>query len=380
MNRNVARGVAMLLIGQLIAALALVAHAADPGRLDTSFDVKPESIVATGTLFDARGKPVRKAEVVALVDGRQVDRASTRGNGSFSLTVPMPGGGTPGKTYRVEVRFAGNDKVGAAVSLADYAVPAQPGQPQQPPPPQPPPGQNTPAPPGNDAQQPPAAAPTPTATQPAEPPKPPSITLGSIASEVDNGSLVTISGSLKNGDGKGIGDAGIVISDSRGEVDDSYTITNADGAFSTLYEIPGDASGAHQVKVTFPGGEGLPATSAELNFTVEKVEVQTAEPTLSPSPSTTAAPSDTPTATPTPSARTSPTNESTAAQPPAQPWFNAAIVAVGGLALLAVIGLGARAFLSHGAAAASSAVVGARGKRAVETSGLDFLDEEMDED
>lgn len=366
--RTAIRSLVLIALASILSGVALVASGAEAATLNTDFEVEAEHITASGTLLDSKGKAIKKAEIVASVDGKRVAATETRGNGGFEVTVPMPGGGTPGTTYRIEVRFPGNDKYAPARLLADYAVPggSNSGGGSQPSPP---------AKPTKSAQPTPTSRPSATVSAQPTQSKPAAraavLEVTPLPATVIDDSTITLSGRLTGADGAGIVGAGIVVSDSRGEVTDSYTITTDGGSFSTYFLVPHGLTGTMPVTLSFTGSEGILPASKTVTTTVETLPVASDSPSATPTATASATATATAEATPSPSESAEASN-AVDAQLPSQPWFLVSLIGVGGLALITVATLVFRGFN-----APKPEVVG---RRSAEPGGLDFLDEELRED
>ncbi|MBB1515354.1 carboxypeptidase regulatory-like domain-containing protein [Tessaracoccus sp. MC1679] len=326
----------------LFALLALPAHAA-PSTLKASFAVAGDEVEIAGTLT-SEGDPVKRADLVATMDGREMESDRTNNDGEFDMNFDLPDTLAAGQ-HVVAVVFGGSRGVDPARAETTITVgtPADNNDDD---------GNNGG---GNDGDGNDGGAtpkPTPTATQPGatqqpgtdgggaatqEPAKPAALTLTAQApGGAVNGSVITITGRLTDANGNGIGSAGISVADAGGQVDESFTVTTSTGAYEALYAIPeAQPAGTLTLTLSFAGTAQLSAAKAQAAIAIEHTVVATATPTPtgSPTPSTSATP--TPSASPSPSEDdTTPATTPTDAIGPVS-WFLVASVVVGGSALIA---------------------------------------------
>ena len=343
----------------ILALLAAPAHAA-PSTLKVSFTVSGGDVAIAGTLT-SEGEPVKREDLVATLDGREMESDRTNNDGEFDMDFDLPDGLAGGK-HAVAVVFAGSRGVDPARAETTFTV----GTPQD----------------DNDGS---TATPTPTAPQAGggatqqpgtdgggaatqEPARPSALTLTAQApAGAVNGSVITITGRLTDANGNGVGSAGISLADAGGQVDDSFTVTTSTGAYEALYAIPeAQPAGTLTLTLSFAGTAQLSGADAQAAIAIEHTVVATA------TPSPTASPTASASATPTPSASPSPDDENTTpATPPTDAtgpvsWFLVASVVVGGTALIA------------------TAVMVFRGARASrldddEGTSIDFLDDTLSE-
>ena len=306
----------------VLAILAAPAHAAS-SSLDARFSVAGDEVDIAGTLT-SDGRPLRRADVVATLDGREMDSDKTDNDGEFSLSFDLPS--LAAGDHVLAVTFAGSGQADPASAQVTITVGASDDGGDD--------GGGGGSDDGGDGGGGDSGS---GGGETQEPAQPAALTLTAQAGgSAVNGSVVTITGSLTDANGNGIGNAGISIHDARGEVDESFTVTTSGGAYEALYAVPEDQpSGELVLTVSFAGTEGLSAASARVAISVEFTEVASA----SPSPSAT--PSPTPSATPSPTVSASPSAD--AGTTPATPtedtfgpasWFLVASVVVGGAALL----------------------------------------------
>lgn len=317
------------LAATLVAALALIAapaHAA-PSTLEAAFAVEGGEVRISGSLT-SQGEPVKREDVIATLDGREMDSDRTDGDGEFRLSFDLPSD-LAGK-HVVAVEFGGSRGADPASAQTTITV----GSPEAPE------DEDDGDTGGNDnggsgaTTKPPKPAPE----EDDEPAQPTALTLTAEAAETAfNGSVVRILGQLTGPSGAGVGNAGITVSDAAGEVEESFTVTTSTGSYEALYAVPeGQPAGTLTLTLSFGGTTGLKPASTQVSIAVEHTVV----PTATPSPTPTATP--TPAATPTPSASASPSAD--AGTTPATPaedltgpvsWFLLTSVVVGGSALLA---------------------------------------------
>lgn len=322
MPRTLARAAVLALI-VVLALLPLPAHARS--ALDVAFDVADGRVTVTGTLTDGE-EPLRRRVVVASLDGARQAEAETQGNGGFTLRFDLPSDLAAG-THEVAVEFAGDGDVQPARAVGAITVEGK-ATGQKPP-------SSSPTPPRRTE----SATPTASARPDPTPPDPTTTVLTATGpAESVNSGLLTLTGTLTDPAGRGIVDAGISLTDAGGEVDDSYTLTTAGGAFTTFYAVPeAQPSGRMTLTLTFTGADGLKPSRTTLTVVIEHTEVASPSPSPSESPSPSTTPSPSPTAdrgTPSPGASTPAT---TAVQPPAPAavtWFLLASAVAGGGALL----------------------------------------------
>ena len=349
----------------ILALLAAPAHAA-PSTLKVSFTVSGGDVAIAGTLT-SEGEPVKREDLVATLDGREMESDRTNNDGEFDMDFGLPDGLAGGK-HVVAVVFAGSRGVDPARAETTFTV----GTPQD----DDDGGNNgggnggnnaTPKPTatqGGGATQQPGTDGGGTATQ--EPARPTALTLTAQApGGAVNGSVIAITGRLTDANDNGVGSAGISLADASGQVDDSFTVTTSTGAYEALYAIPeAQPAGTLTLTLSFEGTAQLSAASAQAAIAIEHTVVATA------TPSPTASPTASASATPTPSASPSPADEDTTpATPPTDAtgpvsWFLVASVVVGGTALIA------------------TAVMVFRGARASrldddEGTSIDFLDDTL---
>ncbi len=254
-----------------VACLALFAGHASAGQ--TQLEIRVEltrdmAVTVAGALGDEQGRAIKQVPVTALLDDRAVAQAVTRGNGQFVMEFAVPADMRSGNR-QLRVRFAGDgpdSPAQASVTLA-LGSGATPGNPAPAPQPTSPPSQPAA----------PAPAPSP------KPVAPPSLTAEADDRSPRNGAVVTLTGLLLTGDGQPLAGAGIDVLDPSGEVPDSFTITGADGRFTTYYAVPSAQKTPMALTVRFPGADGYPAAKATVKLAVRVLE--TASPTPSPEPS-----------------------------------------------------------------------------------------------
>ncbi|MFT3888039.1 MAG: hypothetical protein QM713_07755 [Arachnia sp.] len=303
MGAGVARGaLTVVVLTFFLLATALPAHAAS-SDLGASFGFDGSRLTATGRLT-SDGAPLGGQVVRLSVDGTEVANGTTEENGDFGLGTTV-GDATAG-SHRAELRFEGADGVDAASATYTFQVERRPQKLQL------------------RVEGPETAS---------------------------NGEVVTLSGSLRTESGTGIANAGISVADRGGEAEDSYTLTNSNGFFETVYTIPeAQPDGPFTLTVSFPGTDQLEAASDTVTIQVDYSEVQPDDPEedVSPSPTasatSSAAPTPTPTASATPSSEPSPDDGAARSMG----WYVVALAAVGLLVVVATAVLILRA-RTHGA-------------------------------
>lgn len=315
----------------LIALSALLAPVAtaDDVRLEIgSVSASATQVTITGTLMDG-DKPVKQQEVIAHVDGAEVGRSGTRGNGAFTISANLGTPLAPGR-HTVMVRFNGRGQAGPAATASDFTIGGDEGEAPQ----------AEPEVPVADESSTPAtsAPPAPTFT----------ITVGG-PEDAHNGEVVELSGKVVDGEGNPAAGVGVSVGDESGEVADSYTLTNDSGGFSTWYSIPEDQpDGELRLTVQVDGSDASSRVSIPISF-MELEEEQATEP-----PAESAEPTPTADSEPqAPAASPSPTEEAEApatsgtveAQAGAGPMtlFFAALIGVSAVAVVVLTVMVARA-------------------------------------
>lgn len=306
----------------LLAALMMIplTARAESATLRARFDISSSSVSITGTLT-ADGRGLAKETVLATLDGGVRAEAVTKGNGSFSMSFQLPRDLAAG-THEVAAVFRGSRAADAARAATTFTIAGQPRDEET----------ETPPDPGDPGD--PGSSPDP---QPTEDPITPASLEVSGPTEAINGSLLSLDGRLSTESG-GVGNAGINVSDNGGEVDDSFTVTEADGTFSTFYFVPEDTpSGTLTLRLSFAGTSTLSAASTQLTVAVEHREPVTESP--SPSPSPTASPSPTPSvsASATPTSGASPSPVMTEAVEDVASPMNGFLIAAAGVAAVGII-------------------------------------------
>lgn len=305
----------------LVAALLLVlstyfapSAVADETRLDVSVASSPTLVSISGTLL-ADGKPLKRRDVTALIDGTEVGSAQTRGNGTFTIAAEFSKALKPG-SHSVTVRFGGGKGADPASTMVNFQIGA-------------------------------AAGNEPDAVEPVKPPVAAELKL-SVRGPADaiNSEVVELSGTLADASGRGVRGAGISLHDAAGEVADAYAVTDAKGSFSTWYTVPDDQPEGDLKLSLLATGAGTARASITIPITrteLEKSPSPTPTPTASPTPTVTPTPTPTamptPTPTPTGEASTGVSIEVDTRSGPISALFGATL----GVAVLATISLGALA-------------------------------------
>lgn len=259
----------------------------------------------TGTLSADDRKPIAGGRVSALLENRTLASGSTDSSGRFDLKFIVPGD-LRGGQRPLTVRFAGDQQHSAAQSgvtldMSELAAPAAP----------------TEAPPdGNSA-----------------------LTLNASNPTPSNGDVVTLSGKLLSPQGLPLTNAGLSLYNGDVEIEESYMITDAEGTFTTIFEVPADQKDPVTLSVRFAGGEGYPAAEASVSLDINFHEIGSSTPSPSATPS--AESSQTPSASPSASASATAAPQTTAELDNSLfsgvgAWIIGAVVIVGGLALVTV--------------------------------------------
>ncbi|QXT62565.1 hypothetical protein [Tessaracoccus palaemonis] len=163
---------------------------------------------------------------------------------------------------------------------------------------------------------------------------PPTLT-ASGPGKAGNGEVVTISGTLTQ-DGAAVPNCGINVSDANGDVADSFTVTDADGRYITMYAVPED-QGDGSLTLTLISETPTEATTS-VSLTVKHTDISTASPSadeveseeadVAPPEETDAGQSVAATATPA----AEPTSSSSSPGLGVWTWFIGALVGLGGIA------------------------------------------------
>lgn len=274
-----ARGLACA-ISIALACLALFAGRASAGQsqLEIRVELTRDMVVTVaGALSDEQGRAIKQVPVTAFLDDRAVAEESTRGNGQFVMEFAVPADMRSGNR-QLRVRFAGDGPDSPAQASVTLALGSGATS-----------GNPAPAPAPGQAPQPSAAPAQPSAQPPAPAPSPKPAAPTTLTAEADdtsprNGSVVTLTGLLLTGTGQPLVGAGIDVLDPSGEVPDSFTITGADGRFTTYYAVPSAQKTPVDLTVRFPGAEGYPAAKATVKLAVRVLETASPTPSAEPSP------------------------------------------------------------------------------------------------
>ncbi len=339
-----------MLLSTCLMLLTAPAHAVG-SRLEVSVSSSGREVHVAGTLTDARDRPIKRAPVTVRLNAHTVGEATTKGNGRFELRFTAPGDASHAI---VVVGYAGDRRHPPAMASGTVQLAATRA------------AAPTPAPepaPGADDTPAPAATPAPdAATTAAASPAAPSTTTLTATTRTPtpvNGELVAVTGTLTAPDGAPLTGAGILLYDALGEVEESYAVTDDNGAFTTYYEIPVEAKGSHPLTLRFDGAGTYPGAEATVALTVQHRPVSTATPSASATPQE-SAPAETPVATEAPSdavaAVTHPTTPATGSGAGAiLGWFLGGLAAVGGVAIALTLVMVRR--IRHRPAAAGGADV-----------------------
>ena len=338
-----------MLLSACLMLLTAPAHAVG-SRLEVSVSSSGREVRVAGTLADTRDRPIKRAPVTVRFNAHTVGEATTKGNGHFELQFTAPGDASHAI---VVVGYAGDRRHPPAMASGTVQLAATRA------------AAPTPAPepaPGTDDTPAPAAPPAPDAAPPAGGPTTPSTTTLTARTRTPtpvNGELVAITGALTAPDGAPLTDAGILLYDELGEVEESYAVTDGNGAFTTYYEIPVEAKGSHPLTLRFDGAGTYPGAEATVALTVQHRPVSTATPSASATPQE-SAPAETPVATDAPSdavaAVAHPTTPASGSGAGAiLGWFLGGLAAVGGVAIALTVVMVRR--IRHRPAAAGGADV-----------------------
>ena len=319
--RTHAAAVLIVFLASCLALLGTPAHATGT-HIDAKVSFSGANVRLYGTLKDDSGRPIKHGSVSATLGSQPVASAHPGSDGGFEINFPVPGGMQGNQ--KLVLRYSGHGRNPAATASATLAL--------------------DPATSLSNPQQPPS----PTPETASAPPPPPStqLTVKPDLNEPTNGDFITITGKLVAPDGRPVTDAGILLFDPAGEVEEGYVVTDSNGAFTTHYELPLDVTGDYQLTLKFEGAAGIPAADAPVTLKVQHKEVNSASPTPSASESAEPAESATPEATasdPTPSAIA---ESEHIGDTPANPdrgfgdimgWFVGGIAAVGGVSVVLAI-------------------------------------------
>ncbi len=172
---------------------------------------------------------------------------------------------------------------------------------------------------------------------------PPTLT-ASGPGNAGNGEVITISGTLTQ-DGAAVANCGISVSDANGDVADSFTVTDADGRFTTMYAVPEDQVDGSLTLTLISETSTEAATSVSL--TVKHTDISTASPSTD---EVESAEADVATAEDTDAGQSVEATATPAAESPSPSsipglgvwtWFIGALVGLGGIAAAST------AFLIH---------------------------------
>ncbi|MFV0429180.1 MAG: hypothetical protein ACK5KO_07130 [Arachnia sp.] len=160
------------------------------------------------------------------------------------------------------------------------------------------------------------------------------------------GDLVSINGTVATAGGDPVRQAEVDVTIGGTALPDSTTFTNDDGSFATYAEVPLDLPpGSVEVTLTSPATASLGAGSLAVEFAVKAAPQVEASPGASPSPE--ASPSGDPSAQASASStdpEAAPSEDTTTARVDENlvnpfEWLLVAVIAVGGVSLLVVLGL-----------------------------------------
>ncbi|AQP48959.1 hypothetical protein BW730_17090 [Tessaracoccus aquimaris] len=345
------RPLRLLLLALTAALLGLLASpaAADDARVEVNVAVSGSKVTVYGTL-SAGDQPLKRQDVVAYVDGVEIGRDQTRGNGQFAVEAEL---NLSGGQHTATVRYDGKGGVSGTQGAVNFDAqgstqpnPEQPTQPEQPAP-----------------------------QEPAPPPVEMALT-GSVPEAATNGEMIAISGALK-ANGAPVSGAGISVSDASGDVADSFTVTGDDGGFQTMYLVPEDqAEGDLKLTLSFAASGSFPAASHSLALPITHIDVEADQPPAEEGSegagNENAAPTSPQPTSPSPQSAPAPqttqgSNTPATEEPEASPmtWFVVSLLGIAALAVVALIVMVARAGF------------GRRRRRSSEGA-IDFLNDELD--
>lgn len=264
MNTRAVRAAVAGVVVALLTLVAPLAARAAGSDLGASFSRDDGAVTARGQLT-SDGAPLPDEPLFLFLDGDEVASGKTGGDGTYTLSLSIPGQLDTG-AHRVELHFSGNGEAEPTSAEYRFEIERQPRVPRLR-----------------------AEAPE-TAT---------------------NGEVITVSGTLRTEDGKGVARAGIALYDGGGEAEESYTLTTSNGGFETFYTIPeAQPDGELTLRVAFAGADGLAAASTNLRIEVEFTDIapEPEEPSEEASPSPSPEPAEaSPSATSVPSPSAAPT-------------------------------------------------------------------------
>lgn len=332
----------MLCVACATMLVAAPAHA-DGTQLDVGVQLSHDQRVSvTGTLKDSGGQPIGSAPVTAKIADTELGSATTAGDGRFSMDFTLPEELRSGN-QRLVIGYAGAGANGPAESGVVLAL-------------------------GEDEAERSAADGS-------------QLSVQADSTNPRNGDLIELSGTLATPDGEALANASIEVVDPYGEVTDSFTITDADGHFTTYYEVPADQEEPLDLTIRFPGADSYPNAEATVALDVDYASgsASTLPPAGSenaPDPADSqadgaeraAAPSEEPTVQAMSESEQAPDTEATTDSGSGMtPWLVGAGVTLGGSVIVAVVAV----LLSSGRR---------RGARGDEASGALDLFSDADED
>lgn len=300
----------LALLGALLLALLTPRALADDVILRiTGVSTSATQVSITGTLHEGEAA-VRRQEIVAIIDGNEIGRNTTRGNGAFTISAALAAPLAEGR-HTVLVRFNGGGGHSPAASSTELSVSAT-GI-------------------GSDSGAPTKAPQAPD----------PALTLSASAPDAAiNGEVIELSGRVVDASGSGVEGAGISVRDASGDVSDSYTLSDEHGRFVTWYSIPADQAEGDMRLTLSARGAGTDKVTVVVPITRTELPDEDAEtPTPTPTPTTTTDTDDT-----EDTARPAPSNPTTASATPAPVeedtdgtpfvWLMAAVGAVASIAVV----------------------------------------------
>lgn len=300
----------LAVITAVLSALLLPATAAwatpTPTTLELDADADTNgTVVMSGSLVDVSGHGVANAQLTVTGGGRALHSAVTDGSGGFTMRFRLPSDMLEAD-QEVSVTFAGNAQYGPSSTVRLFQFSQLPQQQ--------------------------AGATT--------------MTMEVSSDNTYPGGMLQVSGRVTTDDGGAVASATVTFAYEGTSLPNSSTVTDQDGSYSAMVEIPAQsAEGKGSLVATFAGGGSLQSSSAVAELTV-------ASPVRSsPTPSATAegAMPETAPASMTDSSGPSAASSKSQAEPVAATpesgnfptmWFLAAaviVVAIGALTLLGVV-------------------------------------------
>lgn len=302
-----------LAIAIAMALLAIFAPGARAAGSHVTIDVSMTSkleVTVNGSVVDNDSKGLPGGRIAAIVDGQTLTMGTSDEQGKFKLNFVVPQS-LRGGTKTLSVRFLGTAANPPAQSsvLLDMSEVAG------------------------------AAAASPS-------PAPDPGTVSTLTAEPNNatptnGSVVEISGQLLSPQGLPLVGAGISLFNGETELEETYVLTDDEGNYTTLFEVPVEQKEQINLTVKFAGSGNYPAAAAPVTLNVSFQEATAESPTptetegqdSSEQPSSEQA-SETPSAAPT--TQDTPVVVDDSSITGFAAWVIGALAIVGGIALIVV--------------------------------------------